>query len=186
MRYRVAWTGTPVVGGGVSTFYIKSGSPPASIMPNVKALFTAIKANFPAGITWNFPTGGDIITDDTGALIGNWDGGTASTEVGGSANPYAGGVGCMLQWNTAGIYRKRRVKGRTFLVPLLSNQYDFDGTILNASLTPMSNAAQALATSTTPLRVWSRPHKGMADGQSFDVTSAVCLDKVATLRSRRT
>jgi hypothetical protein len=186
MRYRVAWTGTPVVGGGLSTFYFADGTAPAAIPTNTKALFTAIKGLFNSGITWNFPNGGDIINDADGALVGSWTGGAATTEVGSTANPYAAGVGCIISWNTTGIHRRRRVKGRSFLVPLLSNQYDFDGTILNTAVTTIQNAATALATSSTPLVIWSRPHKGAADGASFAVTAATAMDKVATLKSRRT
>jgi hypothetical protein len=148
--------------------------------------FSAIKALFPSAVSWNVPSSGDVIDEVSGLITGAWLGGTAASVSGTGITSYAAGTGCYVRWQTAGIANGRRVKGRTFLVPLLGAQYQTDGTIIDASLTTINSAATALANS-GKMRIWHRPtNRGTNNGAAFSVTAAIGPDRVTSLRSRRT
>jgi hypothetical protein len=99
----------------------------------------------------------------------------------GAAN-YAAGCGAYVNWLTSGIANGRRVKGRTFMAPLINSAYD-GGTILNANLTTLQTAATALVTAGNTV-VWHRPVNG-AGGSSYQPASALVPDQVTSLRTRR-
>lgn len=183
-RLRVAWGGSQITGGGLSTFYFAtSGSGTAA---SVKAFFTAIAGRVPAGVTWTVPTSGDLIEDTTGALAGAWSepsGGGVVTSTG--AVNYAAGVGCRVSWQTTGIHNGRRVKGSTFIVPLVSAVYATDGTIDSVVLSEIQTAATNLVTAQPAMKVLSKAKVG-SPGASSTILSATAVDKVSWLRSRRT
>ena len=181
---RVVWSGSTVAGGGLSTFYFTDGAVGQS--SDVEDFFYALRAQFPIGTTITIPSNGDVINDSTGTLVGVWgsSGGVAVSGEGAAA--HAAGVGARIVWNTAGINGGRRVKGSTFLVPVIAGLYDTDGTINNASITNMQAAATALVTAqASAFTIYSRSIDGAAGGNN-EVTSATAPDKVAWLRSRRT
>ena len=182
-RVLVAWDGTGVVGPGLSTFYYAgamTGNPAA-----LSTFFNAIKSVIPAGLTITVPSSGDVLDESTGELTGAWSqsgGSTIATT--GTAN-FAQGVGARCVWNTANVHLGRRVRGSTFIVPLVSSAYDSGGLVGTTVVSTLQTAADALVTSTTSTwRIWSRPN----DVGSFAVsavTSATAPRKVSTLRSRR-
>lgn len=183
-RLRVQWGGSPVTGPGLSTFYATtagSGYPAA-----VHAFFTAIRSAFPSGLTWTIPQDGDLIEDTTGGLAGSWSEGSGGGVVtgGGSAN-FANGVGMRVQWRTGGIFRGRRVRGSTFLCPMVSGVYLADGTIDDVTVAGMQTAATNLIAAVPNLSIFSRPAFGTPGTHSI-VTSAIAVDRVSWLRSRRT
>ena len=184
-RLRVAWSGAPVVGAGLSTFYFGPGH--GAGMPGaVKAFFTAIKATVPGGVTWTIPNGGDTIDDTSGTLVGAWtDTGGGTVTSGGTGVNFALGVGGRIVWETAGIFKGRRVRGSTFIVPLVIDYFEGAGAISSVALTNWAGSAAALISAAPSLRVWSRPSGGVA-GASSTVTSATTPDAVSWLRGRRT
>lgn len=180
-RIEVVWagiTGLP----GLSVFY--SGSA-VDVTTELNAFFTTIKDLFPGGTTWNIPGSGDTIDDATGTLNGGWSGGTNVSVIStaGAAN-YAAGVGAFVKWSTNAIVNGRRLKGRTFLTSLKSDQYDTGGTLQSSTLTTIGGAAATLAAA-GKLLIWHRPPPGGSSGQSSLVTSQFLPDKVTSLRSRR-
>jgi hypothetical protein len=180
-RVPVAWQ-TGIGGTGVSVFYTNFGS---DATVEIAAFFNAIKAFFPSAISWNVPSSGDVIDEVSGLLTGAWIGGTAASIAGGTAGAYAGGTGCYVRWQTSGVVAGRRVKGRTFLVPLLGAHYQTDGTIVDATLATINTAANNLVLA-GKLRIWHRPTvKGANNGSAHTVTAAQGPDKVSSLRSRR-
>lgn len=186
-RLRAAWSGAGVVGPGLSTFYFTSSMIGGS--DDVQAFFQAIKANIPSSVTIVVPADGDIIEDTTGELIGTWsEPGTGGTTVGTFAGDFARGVGARVRWTTAGVYRGRRVKGTTFLVPIGSALFGLDGLLDPATQTALQTAASALVTAQPELRIWSRPVSGVGatPGESNAITSAAVPNTVTWLRSRRT
>lgn len=185
MRLRVPWSGSPVVGGGISTFYhLTAGT--IGYADDVADFFTAIRNGVPAGITWQVPSSGDTILDSTGELNGTWsEPGTGGTVTSAGTVNFANGVGARVVWNTNGIFRGRRVKGATFIVPLVSGVYLSDGTLDNATVATFQAAADALVAARPNLVIWSRPVDA-TPGESNAITSAVAVDKVSWLRSRRT
>lgn len=183
-RLRATWSGPPVVGGGVSTFYALDTSPgfPAA----VRALLNAAAGSIQAGVTITIPNNGDVIDASTGALTGAWtDGAAPAPIVCTDAGTYAAGVGAQWRWRTSGIVAGRRVTGSTFLVPLGANTYDGDGNIGSVQLTAFNAAAAAYITAAPYAVIWSRPRPGRA-GSSHLITSGSMPDRVSWLRSRRT
>jgi hypothetical protein len=104
--------------------------------------------------------------------------------------PYSAASGAVITWRTAGVRNGRRVRGRTFIVPLATSAYQADGTLAAAFITSMNtnlNGAGFLgSTESAILGVFSRPTtKGGSDGSWHQVQGFSIPDKVAVLRSRR-
>jgi len=188
LRLRVAWTGSAVVGGGLSTFYFDSGSTATAITPAMNTFFGVLKAYVPGTNTFNIPNGGDIIHAETGALSGIWSSGGAYTISCTGSGPYPSGVGGRIKWGTAAIINGRRVRGATAVSPMVIAEYDSDGTLNGSMLTAINNACAALlATTGVELVIWHRPHpKGAGNGASALATSGTMQDAVSWLRTRRT
>lgn len=122
----------------------------------------------------------DIMSADPAVVTG-----TAS-----SSGSYTGGAGMYVTWNTSSIYNGHRVRGRTYLVPLVQVNSP-DGTIAAASTTLVQGAANALISSQAGMfAVWSKTftedEKPVQIGGGLStVTSASVPDKTGILRSRR-
>lgn len=184
-RLRVTWSGAPVVGVGLSTFYFQT--PAAAGMPgDVLDFFTTVKATFPSGITWTIPNSLDIIDDVTGTLTGGTsDTGGGTVVSGGTGVNFVQGAGGRVVWNTDGIFKGRRVRGTTFMAPLVLDYWEGANAISSVATGNWAGAAAALIAAQPQLAIWSRPSGGVA-GESNVVTSATIPDKTSWLRSRRT
>lgn len=180
----VVWNG---LGGfpGVSVFYSSTANAVTAVAA-LTTFFTAIKGLFPTGLTWDLPSSGDTFEDTDGSLSGVWTGATGSqvTSTGGVTS-YAAGVGARVQWTTGAVINRRRVRGSTFLVPLLGSSYENNGTIAPSPLGTMTSAVNALVVSDQTM-IYHRPSPGGSDGALIDIVSGIVPDRVATLRSRRT
>lgn len=97
---------------------------------------------------------------------------------------YAAPVGARVTWETGSIVGGRRIRGRTFLVPLVSSTFDTDGTLTSANRTLIQNAANGLtnglAGAGLSLAVWSPTTSTVSP-----VVSGVVPDQATVLRSRR-
>jgi len=185
-RVRVTWSGTSIVGPGVSTFYTTGTG--AALNAALKTYFTAITSAFPnLKGQWDFAAGGESIDSATGALVGAWGGSSSASIVMASPNAsWVSGVGARVVWDTNTFANGRRVRGSTFMVPLQQSAYDADGTLTGSFVTLIQTAANALITTVPQLTVWSRPTPAHPIGGASPVTSATVPDKVSWLRSRRT
>lgn len=181
---RVTWRGSALVGDGVSTFY--TSLPTNSLKTALSTFYTAIAGLVPTTVTWTIPSSGDTINDANGDIDGTWsEAGGDATVVSTLAGAYANGVGARVVWRTSGIRHGRRVVGSTFIVPLALGSYQSDGTLVDANVTTIKNAAQTLLGSQA-LRILSKETPGTNDGMSSPVISVTVPDKVSWLRSRRT
>jgi hypothetical protein len=193
-RVRVAWTGTPVPGGGLSTFFFSAGATPSTFTGLLAAFFNQFDDILPPGITWAIPSSGDIIQDTDGALVGAWSGGSAANinTSGSGATAYAQGVGARMTFATASIHNRRRVRGSLFICPLLNTCYQIDGTIDTVELTQLRTAAASLVGDVSAPVIWSRPKKNKetgaieVEGSNSAITGSNVPDTVSWLRSRRT
>lgn len=189
-RVRVAWSGTPVTGPGLSTFYFTQSDMTGKPVLLVN-FFTAIKNYFPAGITWTIPNAGDIIDEATGELTSVWaaSGGGTVLSNGGAAD-YMPGVGSRVVWATLGITRGRRARGSTFLCPMTEQEITA-GVVAPTTRTAIETAANTLVTNAAGLAIWSPPKQATAtkpatDGASYAIQSATVPAAMSWLRSRRT
>lgn len=178
----VEWVGASGL-PGVSVFYSIPSATTA--LADLVAFFDAIKALFPSSLSWTVPDSGDTIEDTTGELTGSWTGaGGAVVDAAGGTGPYAAGTGAYVQWGTNAIVGGRRLKGRTFLCPLVTSVYENNGTIASTPLSTMLAAAQTLAGQAS-ISIWHRPGSVLAGGESASVVNATVRDQVTSLRSRR-
>jgi len=177
----VVW-GTGIGGSGVSVFYSPFG---VDATVELATFFNAIKTVFPNAVTWDIPGTGDVIDDTTGLITGAWTAGTAASVSGtGGTGAYVAGTGAFVRWQTGGIVNGRRVRGRTFLCPLITTAFDSNGTLSNPNVTTFQTAATTLAAS-GKLLIWHRPSAGGSDGSNHVVVGATVPDKVTSLRTRR-
>lgn len=166
------------------TFYsnaIGSGLP-----ADILAFLNGIKANVPGNVTFTVPSGGDLIRDTDGELVGSWTTTGGGTVVGTGVGGFAIGVGARIKWTTSGVVNGRRVRGSTYLVPLMAGSFETDGRVRAATITSLSTPLSALVTAQSgKLVIWSRP-VGTRVGSSHVVTAGTIPSNPSTLRSRRT
>jgi hypothetical protein len=105
---------------------------------------------------------------------------------GGGSGAYSAPSGAVLHWLTGTVRNGRRLRGRTFIVPLANSNYEANGTLAAGTITAIQNAGLALMDeATTRLVVYGRPAPNAADGVAALVTGARVPDMAAVLRSRR-
>jgi hypothetical protein len=179
----VVWTGLTGL-PGLSVFYSAAGGE-AAVVTALNTLLNAVKTQFPTGLTWQTPSAGDSIEDTTGQLVGGWSGASgANIAANGGSTAYAAGTGMYIRWATLTVVNGRRLKGRTFMCPILAAAYDTNGTVQNATVTTWQTAVDAFVAGCDS-RIWHRPTGGLATGTSAVVTAGVVPDVVTSLRSRR-
>jgi hypothetical protein len=151
----------------------------------VHGFLNALVGYIPAGLQITVQATGDIIMDTDGSLAGTWGEAPVAVVQGSSAGNYTGASGAVVHWLSSGVVRGRRVRGRTFLVPLGPNAYDVGSGLTTAAITAIKNAADGLVTAGGGGFVaWSRP-AGFSAGSSHAVTGTRVPDLAAVLRSRR-
>src|SRR6478752_4701630 len=123
-RIIVNWNGLAGL-PGVSVFY--SLDSVTGQLAALRTFFDSLKLAFPAPLQWSFPGSGDVLDSATGTLTGGWTDTTPSSVTATGSGQHASGVGMFVKWNTAAIVGGRRLKGRTFLCPLGSGQYESTG-----------------------------------------------------------
>lgn len=140
---------------------------------------------------------GDTIEDTTGALTGSWVGGVVTASVGGAGGAYSAPTGAVVTWLTTTVLDGKRVRGRTFVVPLAGVDYEADGTLAVGTLSGLqAPAAQLILEQSASFVIWHRPFKGRAAtatrparpahlGGHGLVTASRVPDLAAVLRSRR-
>ena len=179
-RVRTALTGFPG-GPGVATMYFLDV---ATAVASVDTFWADVHDRYPEVMSAHVENAGDIIEDTTGDLTGAWSATAVGSHAGGGTGPYAAPAGACITWNTGTIANHRRLRGRTFIVPMNSDRFEDDGSLDPATITILQNAANALITSQSEsFVIYHRKNGGV--GSNGLVTSATVHDKVAVLRSRR-
>ena len=153
-----------------------------------RTFFAAISQLYPTIVRVDIESEVDVIEDTTGELVNSFAVTPGAQVVGTGTGAFAAASGAVVNWRTAGIRNGRRIRGRTFLVPLAPIVNGTDGNMNPSARTSILQAATALADSTgTPdLVVYARPSSpGAADGQAALVTGVTVPTILAVLRSRR-
>jgi hypothetical protein len=161
-----------------------------SAVGKVRAFFAAVQDQIPSVATITVMPDVPIIEETTNMMTGVLS--TASVAGmqgnGGAGTNHAAAVGAVVTWRTNVVRNGRIIRGRTFLVPLVSTAFSPDGTLSSIALTALNNAATAArdATGNGDLGVLARPSSpGAADGQWAAVTAHSVPDMGAVMRSRR-
>lgn len=197
VRVKLRWSGF-TGGPGYSNFFYRdrsSGEPSTTTATDAATLVdnfgSFLQSRIPIGVNLAVQGDVEVIEETTGQLedILNITPPAARQGTVASA-PYSAASGAVVTWRTAGVRNGRRVRGRTFCVPLANTSYDPDGTLAAAFITAMNtNLAGASFlgnTNSAILGIWTRPTApGATDGAWFQVNGFTVPDKVAVLRSRR-
>lgn len=155
--------------------------------PRMRSFFFALAALLPTGVTVQVQRTYQVVDGITGAITseGSLTAQPAGiTGTGGTA--YSAASGAVVNWET-GLFNNagHKIRGRSYLVPL-TGCYDTDGSLSQAAITTLSNAAVGALGGTGSLGVWSRPPQGTHTGGVFRTASAASVhDKACILRSRR-
>lgn len=182
---QIIWSG--VGGPGVSTFHfnglIGDGETPQLLTDALQGFADALSGLLPNEYQL-FGSDEFLILDDTdGALqaarpVVPW------TSTGQATGVYSRAAGAVINWNTGAVVGRRRLRGRTFWVPLVGSAFDANGVLLPSTISTIQNAAanliEASADTGAPLGVWSPTH-----GVTHTATSVSVPTVGAILRSRR-
>lgn len=180
-RLRVGLTGSQI-GSGVATHY---ALPNHNGQAALSTWWSGCAAHMPSNVFINVPPDGDTIEVETGLLQNVWSDGVTHTYTGGQGGAHAAGVGVCITWLTAGIVNGKRIRGRTFIVPLGGSRFDTDGTILDNTLSGIREATNTLLGAMDDgLMIYHRP-VGEAQGTAHAVTGFRLPDRVSSLKSRR-
>lgn len=184
-RINVAWQNWPGA-PGVTTFYADDTVALQPVVDAIRSMFNALAALLPTGLTIQVPSTGDRIDEANGNIIGSWTVATPPAVVTATgAGAYAGNAGAVMHWLTAGVVNGRRVRGRSFIVPLVGSQYDASGSIAATPLSTLQTAAAGLITAAgANLRVWHR-NTAFTSGSAHAMTGSRVPDLAVSLRSRR-
>lgn len=189
MRVTALWTGFPGA-PGYSSLHFLSDLPTQSVDENVGAVhsfFDELNTFLPTGTTVQVQQETELLDENTGMLLDYYAAADEPSPItGGSEEGFAGPVGTVITWNTSTVNRGRRVRGRTFIVPLTRIAYGDDGTLTNFAHQAMQSAGQYMLDNAADngFCVWSRP-RGGSGGVGAPVTGYRAPDFAAVLRSRR-
>jgi len=159
----------------------------------VRAFFLALNAYLQTGWTIGIQPIAQVNDVGTGALTGEVAMTSTPAVVTGTVSnttAYAGGSGAVVHWITGAFSHGRKVRGRTYLVPLVLASAS-DGTVSPSFITAMQNAGNALvALAAADLCVWTKTFDdakpaNQIGGLSTPVTGCTVPDRSAQLRTRR-
>jgi hypothetical protein len=158
-RIRVTWDGF-IGAPGVSTFYANTA---ATLVPQLNTFFAALVNTFPTDVHIKVQPEGDELESTTGELTGGWAGGASAPVVGSGAGGYSAVSGELVQWKSPAVLSGRRLRGHTFLVPIVSAAYDASGQVAASYLAICQAAATALiAASAGNMLLYQRPRVARA------------------------
>lgn len=195
-RVRVAWQNWPGA-PGVSTFFYgtTAGSLPTQAqIDGIRTFFNALSVYIPSGLTIQVPSSGDRINWIDGKLVDTWSVPTTPAVVTGTgAGNYAGNAGAVIHWLTADVVNGKRVRGRTFMVPIVSTAFDSAGSLSSTFINALNGAGTTLVgLADGPPAVWARPFtpkpgdtNPARDGSAHQVSSTRVPDLAVSQRSRR-
>src|SRR4029453_13013983 len=182
LRQVALWNGFPGAPGD-TTWYFAGGT--TTNVVQMRNFFAAIASLLPSSVTVQVQNTGDVVTAETGVATGSWSQASAAVVTGTAGGGYSGPSGVVMRLETGVFVAGRRLRGRSFLVPMAGSIQDTNGTVAATPLGTLNTAAAAAVTASgTSWLVWHRPVGG-SGGSVSPVTSAGIPDKIAVLRSRR-
>lgn len=162
------------------------GDEAQAVAQRVADAFDAMKTVLPAGVRINIEPSVQIFDEGSGVLEDFAEIDPIEEIRGGTQVDYAGPVGAVVNWRTNDVRAGRRIRGRTFLVPLASEYFDNAGSLTTTARQWVQSFANAMIGNELQgdFGIWARPING-AGGVFATVTSGTVPDLSAVLRSRR-
>lgn len=189
IRILVRWTGFNGA-PGYSSFHFAGGggliSDAQQVADRVYSAFNEISAMLPEDVTITIESEAQVLNSDTGLLQGFLQVDPLGTISGTADGGYSAASGAVVNWRTDDVRFGRRIRGRTFIVPIGGIYYGDDGTLTTGALSDLNSFATTMRgfDLDSELGVWSRPIDG-AGGVFATVTGHNVPDMAAVLRSRR-
>lgn len=202
-RVNLRWTGF-TGGPGNSFFYMRDFVSSDTEPPNhqaavdrVDSFKLGISSYLPSVVSLSVDPEVQIIDEFTGDLVDVETAVPAAAENGNQpvGQAYSAATGGVITWRTALVRNNRRIRGRTFIVPMSSGAFEADGTLLASTVAGLNIIAADMYNvgPAAVLGIWARPvpadpdDPGSVDidGQWAPVTSHSVPDMSAVLRSRR-
>lgn len=196
-RVRIVWSGFVGAPGYTNLFFRDFAGPEdqditeaaaGQAVARVRTFLQAIAPNFPNDVTFNIDPAVDVLEDTSGELLTSFQTAATAPVPGTQVGTFSSASGAVISWRTSVIRKGRRIRGRTFLVPLAGICFNTSGRLDAGVQGQLQTAAQALAaqSGTPDLGVYARPSgPGAVDGQWAVVTAATVPELPAVLRSRR-
>lgn len=154
---------------------------------NFRSFLSNMNVFMPAGSSYTFDSAAQQF-DDAGVQTGEITLTTVPSTLSGSGSgSYAGGSGAVVSWTTNAFHLGRRVRGRTFLVPMVASAFTSGG-VLQPTTQSSLQAGAAVFASSSPTPVISSHKEQLGGGMSHltaAVTGATVPNRAAILRSRR-
>jgi len=156
----------------------------------LQSFLGAVAGQMPASVISTIQPTTEQFDANTGDLQGTMDITALPAQPGGALNNQFSSIsGACVTWRTGATLDGKRVRGRTFLVPLSTSAYQNDGTLLDASAVSLRTAATNLAAPGAlplerQLHIWHRPTP-LHVGAAVPTTAATINDRVSYLKSRR-
>jgi hypothetical protein len=194
LKFTTNWTGF-VGAPGYTNMYVRDFSEgdvdqamADSFITRLDAFWDSLAPYMPSVVSYVVDPTVEVIEDTTGALQRFMTVAADSTRVGIGTGTYSAPSGAVVNWYTNVVRGTRRLKGKTFIVPLNGAAYESNGTLSTATLNTLRGSATTLLTGpgVGRLGVWGRPTtSGGTNGiWAFAETSSV-PDMAAILTSRR-
>lgn len=167
-----------------------------TMLPALGDFIADISGLIPNDVDLHVDPFGDQIDETTGDLVGSWSDTAVGDTTGTGGTDYAAPVGMCVDWLTGVVMDMHRLRGRTFIVPCSSAQFDTDGSPTVTAVAALQSAGDALIAHSGQLLVWHRPRAARAaDGSRpaviaraggyASVNAAHVPDLAVVLRSRR-
>lgn len=204
LRVTAAWTGFTGA-PGYSNFYFRdfdgaelTNAGAAAAATRVEDFFKAIPAYLTNSTRITVRSDAELIEETNGEIVNVLNAGNRTAISGtGGVGGYSAATGAVVTWRTNGVVAGRRVRGRTFLVPLAAPAYAADGTITTGLVNTLQTAGGVFVNGagSPDVGIWARPHKARTnkagdlvparEGAWFFATGLTVPSKVSVLRSRR-
>lgn len=195
IRVKINWTGFVGSPGYTNLHFEPTNEADPWSQPMVDAAVAKVQAwlvaqrpYLPAVVTTGIDPQIAELDEQSGRIEAFWTVVPAASAPGTFNGNYSAASGYCISWSTGGVWNGRRIRGRTFVVPLGSNALATDGTIDTGALVDFRARAVTLTSpdNNTRLVVWRRPtNEVIPDGGAYAVTGSTVRDKVAMLTSRR-
>lgn len=189
LKVTARWTGF-LGAPGYSNFFFAGGggliTDAQQVADRVSDAFSYIGAILPGGVSVEIIPEVQRIEAETGNLIEYHEIDEVDGTQGSGTGGFSAASGAVVTWLTNDVRFNRRIRGRTFIVPLEGDAYEGDGTLGNVALGNLRAFADALVGGDfdSEFGVWSRPRNGSGGVFATAVGSRV-PDMAAVLRSRR-
>lgn len=190
VRISAVWGGFVGAPGYTHWYGISDGDSVAAAVAlsgRMRTFFDSIKIYLPGAADVKVQRTYQVINDVNGNILSEaaLPSDPLVVNGGGASASYAAPAGMCVNWETGTFNANgRRIRGRTYLVPLVSFT-ESDGSVSATPLGAVTAAANAALGGTGSLGVWTRPTPGGSNGTFSIATSTLVKDKVAILRSRR-